>query len=241
MRFSLQFPLLALLCVLGASALVPPAAVAGSRGVTPPDSSGSGLDNTFGPNGPSGPPSSQMVSERIYNGMRNELQTIQQRGSVASVGNRTLPISTEQIARIESLLLGSSDRSAGLAAIQQQLSAEMGGAAIELSPLGNSANDLQRAIESANTVIKSLNREQLAAAAQSPTFMALLKLLKGGKEALNAPDLDALFEEGGSDFSLLQMSLASESAPEAEIPEVSPVLVQPRPEPAFQQPVRGLW
>jgi hypothetical protein len=245
MRSLIKFPLLALLSLLSAEALLAAPAMAGREPVTPPDSSGAGVENTF-PNGPGGPPSGQMVSERIYNGFLNTLRTIEQRELVPAVGGQDLPISPEQIAKIESSFLGQGNNiETRLTDLEQQIATEMGVELVDLSLLGNSSNDLKTAIDSANTLIRGFDSEELAAAKDSPTFMALLRLLRGGKEALNDPELDRLFEDGGSDFGILQMTRA-----EVIVPEEAPVIIQPQPAPrpapqpappAVQEPVRGLW
>jgi hypothetical protein len=245
MRSLIKFPLLALLSLLSAEALLAAPAMAGQAPVTPPDSSGAGVENTF-PNGPGGPPSGQMVSERIYNGFLNTLRTIEQRELVPAVGGQDLPISPEQIAKIESSFLDQGNNiETRLTDLEQQIATEMGVELVDLSLLGNSSNDLKTAIDSANTLIRGFDSEELAAAKDSPTFMALLRLLRGGKEALNDPELDRLFEDGGSDFGILQMTRA-----EVIVPEEAPVIIQPQPAPrpapqpappAVQEPVRGLW
>ncbi len=249
MRSLLKFPLLALLCVLSAEILLTPPAIAGREGVTIPESSGSGLDNTFGPNRPSGPPSPEIVSERIYTGILNALRTIEQRESVSSVDGQNLPISPEQIARIESSLLGrGSNIEARLAELEQQLATEMGVKVVDLSLLGNSSDDLKTAIDSTNMLIRGFNSEELAAAKDSPTFMALLRLLRSGKDALDDPDLDDLLEEGSADFGIVQMTRFVTPPAAVETPPASrPIQIQPQPPaqptppPAVQEPIRGLW
>lgn len=146
-----------------------------------------------------------------------------------SLNGQNLPISSEQLAQIEASFLGrEGETGPRLTELEQQLASDLGGKVIEVSLLGNSSDDLAAAIESTNALIMSLNSEQLAAATKSPTFMALLRLLNSGNDALSDRDLDRLFESGDRQFGILQMSLADNRASEQVMPPASPVLNNPQ-------------
>ncbi len=252
MRPLLKLPLLALLCAVSVEATLSRNAIAGTNGVTLPESGSTGVADTFSPGTAGANPNlspDQLFSSRIYNGLSNALNNIQQRQSVTAYNGQSVPITPAQVTNLASLFLGPNPSSSLLGGIQQQLNAEMGGPVISLSPLGNSTGDLQTAINSANALIMNLSPQQLAAAAKSPTFLAILELLEEGGEALRDNKVDPRFQAGSDAFSLINMSLA-------EIVEVTPEPVQaqprlntpaatpqpaPRTEPGFQQPVRGLW
>lgn len=230
MRAIIKFPLLTLLCLLSAEAVFIRPAAAGRAPVALPESGSSGLGDTFSP--AARPPqgdANQILSSRIYSGITNALRTLQQRESVPSVGGQNLPISSEQLAQIETSFLG---REGGtgfqLNELEQQLASDLGGNVIKVSLLGNSSSDLAAAIESANALITSLNSEQLAAATKSPTFMALLQLLNSGNDALSDRDLDRFFKASDRTFGILQMSLAEGRATE---PNRSPAVNEPQSRP----------
>lgn len=206
MRAIIKFPLLILLCLLSAEAAFIRPAAAGQAPVALPDSSSGGLGDTFSPaeNSTSGD-----ASNRIYSGIANALSSLQQLGSVSSVDGQNLPISSAQLAQIEASLLGrEGETSPQLTALGQQLSSGLGGKVVEISLLSNSPSNLAAAIESVNALIMSLNSEQLAAAAKSPTFIALLQLLNGGNDALSDDNSDRPSEAGDRELGILQMSLA---------------------------------
>ncbi len=230
MRAIIKFPLLTLLCLLSAEASFIRPAAAGSAPVVLPESGSSGLGDTFSPAArPTQGDASQILSNRIYSGITDMLRTLQQRESVPSVGGQILPISSEQLAQIETSFLG---REGGtgfrLTELEQQLASDLGGKVIEVSLLGNSSGDLAAAIESTNALIMSLDSEQLVAATKSPTFMALLRLLNSGNDVLSDRDLDRLFEAGDREFGILQMSLADDRATEPNMPPAAPVVNEPQ-------------
>ncbi len=229
MRSLIKFPLLALLCVLSAEVLLSTPAMAGSRGVTQPDSSSAGVESNFGSSETAGgTPSSEITSGRVFTGLLNSLRTIQQSGSVRSVQGRDLPISPQQIANIQAALIGSAsgNNAAPLDGIRQQLAAETG-LGLDITPLGNSPQDLITAITSINVLINSLSGEQLLAAAESPTFNVLLQMLQDAKEALNDSDSDSRLEGSTGGAGLVKVTLAP-NAPAAGTPPASqPIQAQP--------------
>ena len=216
MRAIIKFPLLTLLCLLSAEASFIRPAAAGRAPVALPESGSSGLGDTFSPSArPPQGDTGQILSSRIYSGITNTLRTLQQRESIPSIGGQNLPISSEQLAQIETSFLGREGGTGSrLSDLEQRLASDLGGRVIKVSLLGNSSSDLAAAIDSTNALIMGLNSEQLAAATKSPTFMALRELLNSGNDALSDRDLDRLFEAGDREFGILQMSLADDGATE---------------------------
>ena len=240
MKLAIKLPLVALLCLLGAEATASRQALAGVTPVVIPDSSASGLGDTFSSPGFS----NKQKTSCTNNGMVNALRDIQQSESVSSVSGRELSITPEQIDSIESLLSGDRPTTAELDSLAQQIANETG-IDVEISRLGLSSNDLQNAIGSANELVSALDSQQLAAAADSPALMTLLRLLKGGNESM--PGLDSL--GGECETGLLKVGLAPTPIPvEAPAEPLPPTRTQesipepePEPVPTFQEPIRGLW
>lgn len=236
MKLAIKLPLFALLCLSGAEATMSHQAFAGITPVLPPDASGSGLGDTFSNPGFS----NRSKISCTNNGVVNTLRDIQQRQSVPSVSGRELSISPMQINNIQSLLSGDRPTADRLGALAQQVKSETG-IDVEISRLGLSSNELQTAISSANELVSALDSQQLSAAAESPAFMTLLQLIKGGNETMSG--LDSL--GGACETGLLEVGLAP---PPALPVQSEPVSVQepvpepqPQPVPTFQEPVRGLW
>ncbi len=238
MKLAIKLPLLALLCLSSAEATLSHPAFAGIVPVLPPDASGSGLGDTF-----SNPGFSKRSNVSCTNnGVVNTLRGIQRRQSVPSVSGREISVSPGQIDNIQSLLLGDRPTTDRLGALAQQVKNETG-IDVEISRLGLSSNELRTAISAANELVSALDSQQLLAAAESPAFMTLLQLIKGGNESM--PGLDSL--GGECETGLLQVGLAP---PVVEVP-VRPdplpaqtqevVEPQPVPAPTFQEPIRGLW
>ena len=242
MRLAIKVPLLALLCLTGAEAIASNQALAGVTPVLIPDSSGSGLGDTFSSPGFS----NRSKLSCTNNGVVNTLREIQRNESVPSVSGRELSISPDQIDNIQSLLSGDEPTAAQLDDLAQQVADETG-IGVEISRLGLSSNELKTAITSANDLVRALDSQQLAAAADSPALMTLLQLLKGGNETMSG--LDSL--AGECETGLLKVGLAPAPIP-VEVPvEPDPLppdgidtsIPEPEPEPVptFQEPIRGLW
>ncbi len=66
--------------------------------------------------------------------------------------------------------------------LERKLSAELGGVEVDLSPLGNSQEEVAIALEAANEFILSLNSEQLEEAVRSPTLISLLQTLSTAQQ-----------------------------------------------------------
>ena len=239
MKLAIKLPLIAFLCLLGAEATASRQALAGVAPVVIPDSSASGLGDTF--SNPGASRKNKLSCDN--NGVVNTLRDIKQSESVSSVNGEELSIAPNQINSIESLL---SDRptNAELDGLAQQVANETG-VDVEISRLDLSSNDLRNAISSANELVSALDGEQLAAAADSPALMALLQLLKGGNASM--PGLDSL--GGECETGLLKVALApipaAVPAPAEPLPptRTQQSIPEPEPEPVttFQEPVRGLW
>lgn len=67
--------------------------------------------------------------------------------------------------------------------LERKLSAELGGADVDLSPLGTSQAEVAIALEAANEFILSLDSEQLEGAVRSPTLTALLQMLSTANQS----------------------------------------------------------
>lgn len=202
MRSLVQFPLMTVLFLFAGGATIAPPALAGSAAISQP---GTVTGDSYSPTGATG----AVITARIGSGMVSTLRTIQAQESVISVGGRTLSISPEQVATIAAVLSSTGPEvEPAIAVLEQQLSDEMGGLDIDVSVLGSSSGDLSTAIENANELILSLNSEQLAAAIESPTFMALLRVLGAANQALTDDGETVLvLEEGGGIVGILSISL----------------------------------
>ena len=240
MKLTNKLFLFSLLCLLCAETTASRRAFAGVTPVLIPDSSGSGLGDTF---------SSPEFSNRsklscTNNGVVNTLRSIQQSKSVPSVNGRNLAVSPSQIDEIESLLVSDRPVADQLNALAQQVTEETGiDVAIYRSAL--SSNELKKAIGSANELVNALDGQQLSAAANSPALMTLLQLIKGGNESM--PGLDSL--AGECETGLLKVGLAPVPVPVEAPIEPAPIepirtrepAPEPEPVPTFQEPIRGLW
>lgn len=198
MHSMIKFPLLALLCVFSADVLLSRSAIAGSAPIVIPESGSSGVADNYVPQPFVNANPDQLFSVRISSGIANALRIIEQRQSVSGVG-QTLPLSPTQLATLKAAFFD-------LEALEQQLANEMGGQIISLSALGSTQGDLRTAIESVNAMIMAMNPEQLEAARKSPTFLALLQLLKGARDALGTQGFDYLFEGTQGEFVVINMS-----------------------------------
>lgn len=212
----IKFPLVALLGLLAAESIMAPHAMAGSTPVALPDSGSSGVSDSFAPSATPSPSGSSvsrsdadgtMLPTRIGSGALTTLRTIGARQFVRSVGGQTLSISPQQVSSISSVLSANdADIGPAISVLEQQLSAELGGLALDISLLGSSTDNLSTAITAANQFILSLDSTQLAAAIESPTFMAMLEVLGGANQALIDDD-DDIFVEGGAAVGIPRLSL----------------------------------
>ena len=241
MKSAIKFPLLVLLCLLCSETVLNRQAIAGKNSIVSPDASGQGIGDTF--SGYSTFP--QYEASCTNNGVANSLRNIQRNESVPSVGGREISVSPSQLDSIQSLVANDRPSIDSLSSLAQQIADETG-LNVEVSRADISSSALQSATNSANEMILALDGDQLAAAAESPTLMSLLELLRGGNDTVAA--LDSL--AGQCEVGLLKVSLAEE-APPVEIPAepVEPLppvrtpdpIPEPEPVPTFQEPVRGLW
>lgn len=242
MKSAIKFSMLAMLSLLGVEATASHPALAGVTPVLIPDSSGSGLGDTFSSPGFS----NRSKLSCTNNGVVNTLRDIRRSESVSSVSGRELSVSPSQIDSIQSLLSGDRPTATQLDDLAQQVSNETG-IDVEISRLGLSSNELRTAIRSANDLVNALDSQQLSAAADSPALMTLLQLLKGGNE--NMSGLDSL--AGECETGLLEVGLAPAPIP-VEVPvepdplppdSIDDTIPEPEPEPVptFQEPIRGLW
>lgn len=213
MRALMKFPLMVVLCCVATTAGMTPRAMAGRVPISLSGSGSSGVGDALVPASDSRASSAQ-VSVQISRGMISALRTIESQGTVSSIGDRSLSISPQQISTIATVLSATGDRvEPALQMLEQQLSAELGGTNIDLAILGSSSGnlssgDLSSAVTAANELILSLNRAELIAAIESPTFMAILRLLGGANEAIADGESGIVLVEGGGGISgILRMSL----------------------------------
>ncbi|MGI8934853.1 hypothetical protein [Leptolyngbya sp. BC1307] len=193
-----KVPLLALLCFSTVELALPRLAQAGTTPVTLPDSSVTGVSDTLLP---TMTPANQLIAAQISQGIAAALQTLQTDSSVPSVGDTTLLLSPEIVAAIAAA--SASSTNSDITALEQLLSEEVG-AAIDVSVLATSPENLRAAIEAINELVIGLSSEELAAAINSPTFMSVLHLLKGANEAI---DDEAVASARGTLLGILQLSL----------------------------------
>lgn len=245
-----------LTCVLATPIVFSGAAIAGEEAVTHNDSGGAGLADNFGRRLIDQPRTS------IEEASLDLLRTIENRSSVPSVDGDRQSISPSAVATIRSSLQanGRNSLESNLTQLEQQLANEIGAPIFEVSRISNSPAELRSAIASTNSVINSLDSQQLAAAAQAPTFLSMLQLLRNANAMLNGnPDID--FVEGAGEFGLLALRPAplrsepSVSTPQPERPIVPELPPEPEEQqqtsdrlqqqapvaPAVSAPIRGLW
>ena len=242
MKSAIKFPLLVLICLLCSEIALSRQAIAGKNSIVTPDSSGQGLGDTFSNYGSS--PRSEFSCTN--NGVANSLRNIQRNESVPSVNGQEISLSPSQLDSIQSLVSNDRPTIDALSSLAQQISDETG-INVEVSRADISSSALRSATNSANEMILALDGDQLNAAADSPTLMSLLELLRGGNEAPAA--LDSL--AGQCEVGLLKVSLVEEAPPVEILTEpADPLPVrnpdpipepEPEPVPTFQEPVRGLW
>lgn len=205
----IRFPMLALFCLLLVDVTAPSKAIAGNvpAGDTAVDGAAIGVDGSFAPEASSGGGITATPSE-VSASVSGSLSGLQRSQSVTSVTGTQMPMSPAQLSVIAAALSTTgSDVQTALTALSNQLSAELGGdLSIDVSVVSSSSNNLSLAIAEANALINSLTSEQLAAAMESPTFMALRQVLAvAAGDAENAEGLDV---EGGGNAGIPVLSLA---------------------------------
>ncbi len=193
-----KVPLLVLLCFSTVELALPRLAQAGTTPVTLPDASSTGVSDTLLPTVTT---ADQEIAAQISQGIAAALQTLQTNSSVPSVGDTTLLLPPEIVAAISAASAGSTN--SDITALEQLLSEEVG-AAIDVSVLATSPENLRAAIEAINELVIGLSSEELAAAINSPAFMSVLHLLKGANEAI---DDEAVASARGTLLGILQLSL----------------------------------
>jgi hypothetical protein len=194
MKLLLKFPLLALILLFITEAVLPGRAIAGSEPVVIPDAATTTLgdtllEQTLFP----GLEQTVDVSAQIGGAVANTVQTLQSNEEVPSINGRTLSISSEKLDVIAAAI---SNAGFDIEILEEQLSEEMD-LEIELSVLGTSSDELEEAIKAVNELIVGLDREHLITAVESPTFMALLKMLGNANQAVTG-DSDEFLVEGSA-------------------------------------------
>lgn len=205
MRSLVKFPILALSCFLFAEVALPTQALAGRVPVIPPDSSNA-VGDTFTPTRPA--LTGDVLAAQISNGVANALQTIQARQSVPSINGRYLFISPSKVAALTAALASvQTGERLDIEALERQISDEMGGLEVDLTVLGTSESELETAIETTNSFIEGLTREQLALAINAPTLLALLQLLRAANDAASR---EIVSIPGGGRVGVVSISLRQE-------------------------------
>ena len=176
MRSLIKYSLLALACLTTLDIICPAGAIAGDRPVALPDSGSSGLGDTFSPEERE---YSSKTTAQISRKLAETLQQIQTRQSVESVGGQMIALSSEELNAIADAVSTEID----LDSLEQQLTTEMGGLALEISALEVSPDNLAAAVDAMNKLVLSLDSEQLAMAIKSPVFISLLRLLEAANQA----------------------------------------------------------
>ena len=237
MRSTIKLSLLASVSIVAVQTVFGGAAIAGSSPVLPEDSSNAVGDN-FGP--PIERPRTTIEDSAV-----DTVDSIQRGSSVPTVDGSSVPVSPEVVSIIRDSLQSetSGGLSDGLFQLEQQIANELGSREIELSRV-STTDGIRPAVQSANDIINGLTSEQIAAAAESPTFLSLLQILRNANATLNG-DPSILFEDGNEEFGLFRLSPVVR-VPEPEpipIPETPPATTQPQPPvaPVQQEPIRGLW
>lgn len=200
LRLFIKASLLTLAGLLTVEAVIPAQSWAGYAPVALPDSGSSGLGDTFSPS--LDLRRNAALATRISTELTSTLETLQSRQSVSSIQGKPLSISSEAVAAIAAAANRSGTDTIDL---EQQLKAETG-IDIDVTVLTVSGRNLQRAIATTNSLIKSLSSEQLAAAVKSPTFIALLQLLNAANQSVD-DETGVIVLEGSDAIGILQMSL----------------------------------
>lgn len=199
--------MLALFCLLLVDVTAPSKAIAGNvpAGDTAVDGAAIGVDGSFAPEASSGGGITATPSE-VSASVSGSLSGLQSSQSVTSVTGAQLSISPAQLSVITAAL-SATGGDIQLTALGNQIAAELGGdLSVDVSVVSSSSNNLQSAISAANSLINSLTSEQLEAAMESPTFMALRQVLAAA--AGDAENAEGLEVEGGGNAGLPVLSLA---------------------------------
>lgn len=205
MRALIKISLLALFSSTALAILPTSRAMAGTAGVTPPDSGGVNVGDSFAPPAADDADSGSSASNNnntpaaISNAIAVVLETIETTQSVTSPTGEPMPLTSAQAETITAALTATgADIEPAIAALEQQLSAELGGLGIEIEVVGPSPANLEVAIAAANALIDSLSSAELAAALESPTFVAIRNILAGSKEGGSDGDRERLASGGGT-------------------------------------------
>ncbi|MEO1390899.1 MAG: hypothetical protein AAFV85_26505 [Cyanobacteria bacterium J06634_6] len=233
MRSTIKLSLLATVSMIAMQAAFSGAAIAGSSPVLPEDGSNAVGDN-FGP-------PTEMPRTTIEDNAVDTLESIESGSSVPTADGDSVPVPPEVVSIIRDSLQSETPGGLndGLLQLEQQIANELGSREIELSRV-SSTDGIRPAVQSANDVINGLSDQQIAAAAESPTFLSLLEILRNANATLNG-DPGILFEDGNEEFGLFSLSPVAPE-PEPVIPiepiEPEPPITQPQPP---VEPIRGLW
>ena len=191
----MKIRLLAAACLLSSIAFSSEA-IAGNAPVALPESGSSGISDTFSPQRRL--LNRTAFADRISHELIETLQSLQSRQQVDAISNQSIQISAEQLGTIGAATYVEAAIDTSLAALEQQLMAEIEGLNIAISALEPSPRNLSIAIESSNELVAGLSSEQLAKAVQSPTFMALLQMLSAANRSVDTDRTVAAIEDHGS-------------------------------------------
>jgi hypothetical protein len=155
-------------------------AIGGKTPVVLPDSSLAGVADALAPSNDDTVGTAQASSTEISRQVLSNLREIRVQRSVPTVAGDSITVPEQSIQLINDALSATGGEiEPAVRALEQQLRTELRGVGIQVSLLGNTFADYNTAVAAMNDFILSLNSEQLAVALQSPTLMALHRLLSG--------------------------------------------------------------
>ena len=164
---------LALLCFSNLS-------VAGQAPVVLPDSSSAGVGDTLAPSNDDISGNSNAVSTEITRNVTSNLRSIRVQRSVPTVAGDTIAVPEQTISLISDAMTATGGEvEPAIQALADQLGQELRGVGLEVSLLSNTTGDYGSAVAAMNDFIMGLNSQELALALESPTLMAVHRILSG--------------------------------------------------------------
>ena len=157
-----------------------PASVAGQAPVVLPDSSSAGVGDTLAPANDDGAGSATSVSSAVSRNVMGNLRSILLQRSVPTVAGNSIAVPEQTVSLISEALSATGGAvEPAIQALANQLGQELGDVGLQVTMLGTSPADFGAAVASMNDLIMGLNSQQLAQALESPTLMALHRMLSG--------------------------------------------------------------
>ncbi len=160
-------------------------ALAGKGPVVLPDSSLAGVGDILAPSDDNSTGNPTDLSTEISRQVVSNLRSIRVQRSVPTVTGDSIAVPEQSIRLISDALSATGGEiEPAIRALEQQLRLELSDVEVQVSLLGNSAVDYNTAVAAMNDFVLSLNSEQLALALESPTLMALHRLLSGKSDSV---------------------------------------------------------